>query len=133
MADTHRISFEPVDIEMEVSEDETILDAAFRQLLNYAVALGNPPLLIASDMDRIVIRTHWTNTVQRETTLTLDDLRDAGRTFECFCTRREILDAPSAPHAPQGAYPGTCRDLTAAERDDDERAEDDRLVDREGF
>lgn len=31
MADTHRISFEPVDIEMEVNEDEKILDAAFRQ------------------------------------------------------------------------------------------------------
>ena len=31
MADTHHISFEPVDIEMEVAEDETILDAAFRQ------------------------------------------------------------------------------------------------------
>lgn len=55
------------------------LDAAFRQLLNYAVALENPPLLIASDMDRIVIRTHWTNTVQRETVLALDDLRDAAK------------------------------------------------------
>ncbi len=31
MADTHRIKFEPVDIEMEVAEDESILDAAFRQ------------------------------------------------------------------------------------------------------
>lgn len=31
MADTHRINFEPVDIEMEVGEDEKILDAAFRQ------------------------------------------------------------------------------------------------------
>ena len=31
MGDTHRISFEPVDIEMEVDEDEKILDAAFRQ------------------------------------------------------------------------------------------------------
>lgn len=31
MADTHRIHFEPVDIEMEVAEDEKILDAAFRQ------------------------------------------------------------------------------------------------------
>ncbi|NDK91599.1 2Fe-2S iron-sulfur cluster binding domain-containing protein [Gordonia desulfuricans] len=31
MADSHRITFEPVDIEMEVDEDETILDAAFRQ------------------------------------------------------------------------------------------------------
>jgi propane monooxygenase reductase component len=31
MGDKHRISFEPVDIEMEVDEDEKILDAAFRQ------------------------------------------------------------------------------------------------------
>ncbi|WP_072801693.1 FAD-binding oxidoreductase [Rhodococcoides yunnanense] len=31
MADTHRINFEPVDIDMEVREDESILDAAFRQ------------------------------------------------------------------------------------------------------
>ncbi|GAA4406489.1 tRNA glutamyl-Q(34) synthetase GluQRS [Tsukamurella soli] len=37
-------------------------------------------------------------------------------TYECFCTRREILSAPSAPHAPDGAYPGTCRDLTEAQR-----------------
>ena len=39
-----------------------------------------------------------------------------GRTFECFCTRREILEAPSAPHRPPGAYPGTCRDLSEVER-----------------
>jgi propane monooxygenase reductase subunit len=31
MGETHRISFEPVDIEMDVGEDEKILDAAFRQ------------------------------------------------------------------------------------------------------
>jgi glutamyl-tRNA synthetase len=43
-------------------------------------------------------------------------LTDAGRVYPCFCTRREILDAPSAPHTPPGSYPGTCRDLTAAER-----------------
>jgi glutamyl-tRNA synthetase len=41
----------------------------------------------------------------------------AGLTYECFCTRREIQEAPSAPHAPQGAYPGTCRNLTRAERE----------------
>lgn len=46
----------------------------------------------------------------------IDGLRDEGRTFECFCTRREILEAPSAPHRPPGAYPGTCRDLTAQQR-----------------
>ncbi len=41
-----------------------------------------------------------------------------GRTYECTCTRREIREAASAPHgdAPEGAYPGTCRRLTAAER-----------------
>ncbi len=31
MADIHRVTFEPVDLEMEVAEDENILDAAFRQ------------------------------------------------------------------------------------------------------
>jgi propane monooxygenase reductase subunit len=31
VADTHHINFAPVDIEMEVTEDESILDAAFRQ------------------------------------------------------------------------------------------------------
>lgn len=31
MADSHRIKFEPVDIDMQVAPDETILDAAFRQ------------------------------------------------------------------------------------------------------
>lgn len=40
-----------------------------------------------------------------------------GLVYECYCTRREILEAPSAPHAPPGAYPGTCRDLTAHERE----------------
>jgi len=42
-------------------------------------------------------------------------LQDAGLTYECFCTRREIQEAASAPHAPQGAYPGTCRNLDRAE------------------
>ena len=31
MADSHRIRFDPVDVEIEANEDETILDAAFRQ------------------------------------------------------------------------------------------------------
>jgi glutamyl-tRNA synthetase len=43
-------------------------------------------------------------------------LAAAGLTYECYCTRREIQEAPSAPHAPQGAYPGSCRDLSEAQR-----------------
>ncbi len=46
----------------------------------------------------------------------LTRLTSAGLTFECFCTRREIAEAVSAPHAPAGAYPGTCRDLADGER-----------------
>ncbi|MEZ5177283.1 MAG: tRNA glutamyl-Q(34) synthetase GluQRS [Acidimicrobiales bacterium] len=49
----------------------------------------------------------------------IDRLDRAGLTYPCFCTRREIREAASAPHAgpvPDGAYPGTCRHLTAAER-----------------
>jgi len=52
------------------------LDKANSQLLQYAVALENPPLLIVSDMDRIVIRTNWTNTVQEKHEFVLDDLID---------------------------------------------------------
>lgn len=45
-------------------------------------------------------------------------LEAAGLTYPCFCTRREIQQAASAPHEllPDGAYPGTCRDLTADEQ-----------------
>ncbi|MFZ4690317.1 MAG: class I SAM-dependent DNA methyltransferase [Polymorphobacter sp.] len=53
------------------------LDAAFTQLLQYRIALENPPLLIVSDMDRIRIHTNWTNTVQEVHEFTLDDLVDA--------------------------------------------------------
>lgn len=38
-------------------------------------------------------------------------------TYECYCTRREIAEAASAPHDDgYRPYPGTCRDLSDAER-----------------
>ncbi|MQY26850.1 Glutamyl-Q tRNA(Asp) synthetase [Nocardia sp. RB56] len=43
-------------------------------------------------------------------------LTAAGLTYECYCTRKEIQQAATAPHGPLGAYPGTCRELSAAER-----------------
>lgn len=45
-------------------------------------------------------------------------LADAGLVYECFCSRKEIHEAPSAPHHPPGAYPGTCRDLSEAQREE---------------
>ncbi len=51
-------------------------------------------------------------------------LDDGDRLYPCFCTRAEIREAASAPHGdlPEGAYPGTCRELSAAERHARERA-----------
>jgi glutamyl-tRNA synthetase len=53
------------------------------------------------------------------------ELEAAGLTYRCYCTRREIAEAASAPHGttlPEGAYPGTCRDLSDAGRRRHERA-----------
>jgi glutamyl-tRNA synthetase len=46
-------------------------------------------------------------------------LTDRGLTYECTCTRREIREAASATHgeAPEGAYPGTCLQLTRRQLD----------------
>ncbi len=58
----------------------------------------------------------------------LEEVRRSDRAYPCYCTRREIraeIDAAvSAPHGhvPDGAYPGTCRDLTSRERAQRERA-----------
>lgn len=52
----------------------------------------------------------------------IERLRRADRVYECFCTRREIRaeieGASQAPHQhlPDGAYPGTCRELDAEDR-----------------
>ena len=53
------------------------LDAAFKQLRQYTLALENPPLLIVSDMARFRIHTNWTNSVSKTYEFTLDDLADA--------------------------------------------------------
>ncbi|HEX8857471.1 MAG TPA: tRNA glutamyl-Q(34) synthetase GluQRS [Thermoleophilaceae bacterium] len=51
-------------------------------------------------------------------------LRTQGRVYECWCTRAEIREAVQAPHGPlpEGAYPGTCRDLTEDEREERRRS-----------
>ena len=48
----------------------------------------------------------------------LHRLEAAGALYPCFCTRAEIREAASAPQgaSPEGAYPGTCRELSQGER-----------------
>lgn len=51
------------------------------------------------------------------------ELESAGLVYPCFCSRREIAEAVAASHGdgPELAYPGTCRDLSDARRE--QRAE----------
>lgn len=100
----------------------------------FARSSGRRFLLRVEDLDRAragaeavqlrdlaAIGVDWDSDVVRQTARghlyadAIARLSDAGLTYECFCTRREIQEAPSAPHAPQGAYPGTCRNLDEAE------------------
>lgn len=52
------------------------------------------------------------------------ELDRAVLTYPCYCSRREISDAAAAPHGAsvEGAYPGTCSDLSEAERRNVERS-----------
>lgn len=44
----------------------------------------------------------------------LDRLRGLGVLYPCFCSRKDIAAAVSAPHGPEGPiYPGTCRAFPA--------------------
>lgn len=52
----------------------------------------------------------------------LDELRARDLVYPCFCTRADIAASLTAPHGPPDAsgaavYPGTCRNLSATERD----------------
>jgi glutamyl-tRNA synthetase len=65
---------------------------------------------IGLDWDGPVVR-------QSERTDLYEDALARLDTYPCWCTRAEIREAASAPHGelPEGAYPGTCRELTAAQ------------------
>jgi len=65
---------------------------------------------IGLDWDGEVVRQSLRGPLYRDAVARLD-------TYECFCTRAEIREAASAAHGPVGIYPGTCRDLTATQRD----------------
>ncbi len=94
-------------IRVEDLDDRTFTEVAARQLADLAtigVDADDPPEFQTAHAARY-------DTV-------INDLRDRGLVYECYCSRKDILAAPRAPHAPEGAYPGTCRDrVRPAEHD----------------
>ncbi|MXZ87484.1 MAG: class I SAM-dependent DNA methyltransferase, partial [Dehalococcoidia bacterium] len=73
------------------------LAAAYKQLVDYRDALDNPPLLVVSDMDRIEVRTTFTNTRPTVHVVTLDDLvEDGERTAEALRVLRAVMLDPEA-------------------------------------
>ena len=43
----------------------------------------------------------------------LESLEQQGLVYQCFCSRKDIQQAVSAPHSSTGVYPGTCESLTS--------------------
>lgn len=105
----------------------------------FARAGGSRFLLRVDDLDPVAsrdehVRSHlddlralgvdWDGDVVRESARTaryeeaLARLDAGGLLYPCYCTRREVLAAVAAPHgpSPEGAYPGTCRELTPDDR-----------------
>ena len=103
----------------------------------FARSSGSRFLLRIDDLDRVAsrpehVRSHlddlaalgidWDGGVVRQSDrfdryeAAIGRLDADGMLYPCYCTRREVQEAVAAPHGPlpEGAYPGTCRDLTSA-------------------
>lgn len=87
-------------LRVEDLDDRTFSDVAARQVADLAavgVTWDEPPEHQTAHQDRY--------------DAVIAELSDRSLVYECHCSRKDILQAPRAPHAPEGAYPGTCRDL----------------------
>ncbi len=106
----------------------------------FARSAGSPFLLRIEDLDRDRVREEfvgsqladirslgieWDGEPVRQSDRTAAHeaafarLLGQGLVYRCFCSRREVREAASAQHgeAPEGVYPGTCRELSEGESD----------------
>lgn len=85
----------------DIDSERSSAESATRQLEDLAA--------IGLEWDQPVLYQHDRGTAYADALARLD-------TYECYCSRRDIREAASAPHAQPGIYPGTCRDLTDEQR-----------------
>jgi hypothetical protein len=91
------------------------LDAAYAQLQQYREALGNPPLLVVADFERIVVHTNFNNTEKQAHVITLDDLLQA--LAEPLRILRALFFEPNAitpQQTPDAGHGGGPRDSRAS-------------------
>lgn len=91
------------DLDPNVSSRE--VEAQQREdLASLGLTFSEPELRQSTRFD------HYDEVIER---LEGDDL-----VYPCFCSRREVREATRAPHEhlPEGAYPGTCANLTSEQR-----------------
>lgn len=86
----------------DIDEQRSTMESAVRQLEDLAA--------IGLDWDGDILYQSTRYEAYRAALGQLD-------TYECYCSRRDIQEASRAPHATPGMYPGTCRNLSSAERE----------------
>lgn len=85
----------------DIDSERSSAESATRQLEDLAA--------IGLEWDQPVMYQHDRGAAYADALARLD-------TYECYCSRRDIREAASAPHSQPGIYPGTCRDLTDEQR-----------------
>lgn len=85
----------------DIDSERSSAESAARQLEDLAA--------IGLEWDQPVLYQHDRGAAYADALARLDS-------YECYCSRRDIREAASAPHAQPGIYPGTCRDLTDEQR-----------------
>ena len=81
-----------------------------------------PAFMAAAIEDLTWLGLQWDGPIRRQSAHFSDyanalaKLQAQGLIYPCFCTRSEIMQAQSAPHALPCIYPGTCRHLHESER-----------------
>lgn len=94
------------------------LDAALKQLTDYALQLENPPLLVVCDRERIIIHTAFTGYPDEPREIRIDDLHDAGvrQTLRWVFTDPEKLRPEKSTAAITAYAAGQFADLAATMR-----------------
>lgn len=96
-----RMLYRIEDIDRQRSHDSAALDQ-MEDLASFGMDWDGDPIKQSDRFSLYDDALHW--------------LAERGWVYECYCSRKDIREASRAPHVEPGMYPGTCRNLTDEER-----------------